>query len=432
MKVIRRHRLLERFLAETLTMSWDEVHEEAEHMEHAASERLIDRIDAYLGYPAVDPHGDPIPRADGSLAETEGVPLARCQAGQQFRVVRVMDQDPAFLRYLSECGLELHAAGELLENRPEAGALVCKLGGHVPSRWDWPPRGRCWSTSTFRQILHRLRPRRRAEIERLGHRGGSGSFRPRPLGRSGTDDGEPPASRTDAGPPCLFRKAIESAPFGHKGQGEPVPGDSLDGYGSITDLSQEPPRWRFMVVTTVHPRHGRRTDRQQCSVGAQIGAGRWLGKSSQPPDGLRLRRPCEGRWRLNRDRKQLGFATIKVFGHQNCPRTVVNQAFRVKPILARQAIKRHRPCRNRLVSLDVWVGLIDTVNHAQGQYSGVIADVAQIEMPLVIDGDVFPVDVGNFQAELTDDPAVAANREEQGGIARVVVYPDRYQRAAGS
>ncbi len=109
MKVIRRHRLLERFLAETLTMSWDEVHEEAEHMEHAASERLIDRIDAYLGYPAVDPHGDPIPRADGSLAETEGVPLARCQPGQHFRVVRVIDQDPAFLRYLSECGLELHA-----------------------------------------------------------------------------------------------------------------------------------------------------------------------------------------------------------------------------------------------------------------------------------------------------------------------------------
>ncbi len=129
MKVIRRHRLLERFLAETLTMSWDEVHEEAEHMEHAASERLIDRIDAYLGHPAVDPHGDPIPRADGSLAETEGVPLARCQPGQFFRVVRVMDQDPSFLRYLSECGLELNATGELLENRPEAGALVCKLGG---------------------------------------------------------------------------------------------------------------------------------------------------------------------------------------------------------------------------------------------------------------------------------------------------------------
>ena len=129
MKVIRRHRLLERFLAETLTMSWDEVHEEAEHMEHAASERLVDRIDAYLGYPTVDPHGDPIPRADGSLAETPGIPLARCQPGQRFRVVRVMDQDPAFLRYLSECGLDLNATGDLIENRPESGALVCRLGG---------------------------------------------------------------------------------------------------------------------------------------------------------------------------------------------------------------------------------------------------------------------------------------------------------------
>jgi DtxR family Mn-dependent transcriptional regulator len=128
LNIIRRHRLLELFLAETLKMSWDEVHEEAEHMEHAVSERLIDRIDNYLGYPAVDPHGDPIPRADGSLAETEGTPLARCRPGQRFRVVRVMDQDPAFLRYLSECGLDLHATGELLENRPEAGAIVCRLG----------------------------------------------------------------------------------------------------------------------------------------------------------------------------------------------------------------------------------------------------------------------------------------------------------------
>jgi DtxR family Mn-dependent transcriptional regulator len=129
LKVIRRHRLLERFLVETLKMPWDEVHEEAEHMEHAASERLIDRIDAFLGYPAVDPHGDPIPRADGSLSETEGTPMARCAPGQRFRVVRVMDQDPSFLRYLSECGLDLNATGELQENRPEAGALVCKLGG---------------------------------------------------------------------------------------------------------------------------------------------------------------------------------------------------------------------------------------------------------------------------------------------------------------
>ena len=127
MKIIRRHRLLELFLVRTLNMSWDEVHEEAEHMEHAVSERLIDRIDAFLGHPAVDPHGDPIPRADGTLAEIQGTPLSKLRPGQRFRVVRVVDQDPAFLRYLTECGLDLHATGELAENRSEAGALVIRL-----------------------------------------------------------------------------------------------------------------------------------------------------------------------------------------------------------------------------------------------------------------------------------------------------------------
>jgi DtxR family Mn-dependent transcriptional regulator len=127
MKVIRRHRLLELFLVQTLHMPWDEVHEEAEHMEHAASERLIDRIDAFLGHPEVDPHGDPIPRADGSLPAPEGRPLALLGRGEHFRVVRVVDQDPAFLRYLTECGLDLNATGELVENRPEAGALVFRL-----------------------------------------------------------------------------------------------------------------------------------------------------------------------------------------------------------------------------------------------------------------------------------------------------------------
>ncbi|MHC5536803.1 metal-dependent transcriptional regulator [Singulisphaera rosea] len=128
MKIIRRHRLLELFLVRTLKMSWDEVHEEAEHMEHAASERLVDRIDAFLGHPAVDPHGDPIPGADGSLTEPQGTPLARLLPKERFKIVRVVDQDPAFLRYLSECGLDLHANGELAENRPEAGALVIRLG----------------------------------------------------------------------------------------------------------------------------------------------------------------------------------------------------------------------------------------------------------------------------------------------------------------
>jgi len=127
LKVLRRHRLLELFLARTLRMTWDEVHEEAEHMEHAASERLIDRIDDYLGLPAVDPHGDPIPRADGSLVELIAVPLAEIGQGRRFRVVRVVDQDPAFLRYLTECGLELGAEGDILANRPEAGMVAFRL-----------------------------------------------------------------------------------------------------------------------------------------------------------------------------------------------------------------------------------------------------------------------------------------------------------------
>ena len=127
LKVLRRHRLLELFLAQTLRMTWDEVHEEAEHMEHAASDRLIDRIDDFLGKPAVDPHGDPIPRPDGSLTEPSGTPLAHLERGSRFRVVRVVEQDPAFLRYLTECGLDLGAEGTLIENRPEAGVLAFRL-----------------------------------------------------------------------------------------------------------------------------------------------------------------------------------------------------------------------------------------------------------------------------------------------------------------
>ena len=129
MKVIRRHRLVELFLARTLRMAWDEVHEEAEHLEHAVSDRLVDRIDAYLGRPAVDPHGDPIPRSDGTLTEPVGTPLAAIPRSSRFQVVRVVDQDPVFLRFLTECGLDLGAAGTLVESRPQAGAIVLDVAG---------------------------------------------------------------------------------------------------------------------------------------------------------------------------------------------------------------------------------------------------------------------------------------------------------------
>lgn len=97
-------------------------------MEHAVSDRLVDRIDAFLGHPTVDPHGDPIPRADGSLAEPQGQPLVTLERGQRFRLVRVVDQGSSFLRYLSECGLDLGTEGVLVENRPEAGAVILRVG----------------------------------------------------------------------------------------------------------------------------------------------------------------------------------------------------------------------------------------------------------------------------------------------------------------
>ena len=127
--VLRRHRLVELFLSRTLAMTWDEVHEEAENLEHAVSERLVDRIDAFLGHPGVDPHGDPIPRADGTLDEAPGVPLASVAEAEAFRLARVVDQDPAFLRHLADCGLHLGTVGRVLSNRPTSGAMVLDVGG---------------------------------------------------------------------------------------------------------------------------------------------------------------------------------------------------------------------------------------------------------------------------------------------------------------
>ena len=129
LRILRRHRVIELFLAQTLDMTWDEVHEEAEHMEHAVSDRLIDRIDTFLGHPEVDPHGDPIPKADGSIARSDAHTLAACRVGEAFRLARVTDQSPGFLRYLSEAGLALGSEGQVLTNRDEAGIVTIVVGG---------------------------------------------------------------------------------------------------------------------------------------------------------------------------------------------------------------------------------------------------------------------------------------------------------------
>src|SRR5437867_7746338 len=104
--VLRRHRLVESFLVQVMGMSWAEVHEEAEQLEHVVSERLIDRIDEMLGRPTHDPHGDPIPDNEGAITHRHLESLLTCPVGTPLKVTRVADQDPAFLRFIENNDLK--------------------------------------------------------------------------------------------------------------------------------------------------------------------------------------------------------------------------------------------------------------------------------------------------------------------------------------
>jgi DtxR family Mn-dependent transcriptional regulator len=99
-RVLRRHRLIELFLVQVMGMRWDEVHDDAEQLEHVVSDRLVERIDEMLGRPEVDPHGDPIPTAEGKLAERPLETLLTCPLHTPVTVARVTDQDAAFLRFI--------------------------------------------------------------------------------------------------------------------------------------------------------------------------------------------------------------------------------------------------------------------------------------------------------------------------------------------
>jgi DtxR family transcriptional regulator, Mn-dependent transcriptional regulator len=104
--VLRRHRLVELFLVDVMGMSWAEVHDEAEQLEHVVSERLIERIDEMLGRPTHDPHGDPIPTAEGMIRADRLESLLTCPAGVPVKVTRITDQDPAFLRFVERNALK--------------------------------------------------------------------------------------------------------------------------------------------------------------------------------------------------------------------------------------------------------------------------------------------------------------------------------------
>src|ERR1700680_298519 len=121
--VLRRHRLVELFLVQVMGMSWAEVHDEAEQLEHVVSERLIERIDEMLGRPTHDPHGDPIPDPDRAIARRDLDTLLTCPVGTPLRITRIADQDPAFLRFIESNDLKPGQAIEV-ETRDAAGDSV--------------------------------------------------------------------------------------------------------------------------------------------------------------------------------------------------------------------------------------------------------------------------------------------------------------------
>ncbi len=127
--VLRKHRLIETFLVQVLKMDWAEVHEEAEALEHAISDRVLARLDALLGHPATDPHGDPIPSQKHPRLETKAAAtLATCPLAKPMRVARITDQTPTFLEFVQQTGLKPGAKVQVKTRDPASGVVQCELG----------------------------------------------------------------------------------------------------------------------------------------------------------------------------------------------------------------------------------------------------------------------------------------------------------------
>jgi DtxR family Mn-dependent transcriptional regulator len=131
LEVVRHHRLLELFLVESLGMTWDEVHAEAEVLEHVLSEELEELIAAKLGNPTLDPHGDPIPSRDLTVPVDESTDLYSLEPGENGTFVRVSDADPEMLRFLADRGIAPGAAIEVIERQPFDGPLYVRVADDV-------------------------------------------------------------------------------------------------------------------------------------------------------------------------------------------------------------------------------------------------------------------------------------------------------------
>lgn len=132
--VLRRHRLVELFLVEAMGMNWSEVHAEAERLEHAVSDRLIDRMDEILGHPSVDPHGDPIPSAHGEVEEAELPSLTSCAVDAALRVARVTDQSGEFLRLVERAGLMPGSRVRVVDREEAADTVTLETEESEPMR----------------------------------------------------------------------------------------------------------------------------------------------------------------------------------------------------------------------------------------------------------------------------------------------------------
>jgi DtxR family Mn-dependent transcriptional regulator len=130
--VLRRHRLLELFLVRVLGFDWSEVHDEAEVLEHAVSEKVLERIDELLGRPTTDPHGDPIPDAAGAVVHPRVRTLADLAAGQEVQIARVESEDPLFLKFADEHGLVPGNVVVIASRDPIADAVTLQAAGHQP------------------------------------------------------------------------------------------------------------------------------------------------------------------------------------------------------------------------------------------------------------------------------------------------------------
>lgn len=133
LRTLRRHRVIEAYLSGALEYPWDRVHDEAERLEHAASDELVDRMAAALGEPATDPHGAPIPSREGDMDETEYLSLADLGAGYGARVVRVSDDDPEMLRYLGELEIMPGAEVVVISKAPYEGPINLRVAGTLLS-----------------------------------------------------------------------------------------------------------------------------------------------------------------------------------------------------------------------------------------------------------------------------------------------------------